>query len=62
MGTVIRLSDHRRKAEAAPEDGYYISVEPPVMVVRHFRDGVLLGEERVLSEYMLREMLERMER
>jgi len=60
MGTVIELSDYGKKAEVQPEDGFYMEVEPPVMVVRRFRDGIFVGEERMISEWMLREMLDRM--
>ena len=58
MGTVIELSDYRRKAPSEPRDGFRMQVVPPLMVIRHFRDGVLVGEERVISEYLLREMLD----
>jgi hypothetical protein len=58
---VIELSDFRKRGPGEPCDGLRLKVEAPVMVVRHFRDGVLVGEERVLSEYMLREMLDRMD-
>jgi hypothetical protein len=58
MGMVIELSDYRIKAPSEPRDGFRLEVVPPVMVVRQFRDGVLVGEERVVSEYMLREMLD----
>lgn len=58
MGAVIELSDYRRKAPSEPRDGFCLQVVPPLMVVKHFRDGVLVGEERVISEYMLREMLD----
>jgi hypothetical protein len=30
------------------------------MVVRHFRNGVCIGEERLISETMLRELLDHM--
>ena len=60
MGTVIELSNCRRKAATLSKDAFYIEVEPPVMVVRYYREGVLVEEDRVVSEYMLREMLARM--
>ncbi len=59
MGTVIELSDWT-KSQSELKDGFYLEFEPPFMIVRRFRDGVLVGEDRVISEYMLREMLESM--
>ena len=60
MGEVVELSDFRRRASAEPLDGYFLHVEPPAMVVRHFRNGVCIGEERLISEIMLRELLDHM--
>jgi len=61
MGKVIKLSNYRRKAATPSKDAFYIEVEPPIMVVKYYRHGVLVEEHRVVSEYMLREMLARME-
>lgn len=64
MGELIELSKYRgRRAKAAEADlvdGYTLRAEPPFMVVSHFRNGAFIGEERVLSEAMLKELLDRM--
>ena len=57
MGKVVELSNYRRKAVTPSKDVFCIVLDPPVMVVRFYRDGVLVGEQTVVSEYMLREMM-----
>ncbi|MCU0574637.1 MAG: hypothetical protein MUC41_16820 [Syntrophobacteraceae bacterium] len=64
MGELIELSSYRkRRTEAISTDlidGYTLRAEPPFMVVRHFRNGAFVGEERVISETMLKELLDGM--
>jgi hypothetical protein len=39
-------------------DGIYLEANPPFITVRHYEDGVVRKEFRVVSEHMLRELLE----
>jgi hypothetical protein len=58
MGKVTDLSEYRAGKEGHPRDGIQIVAVSHVMIVRHYRDGILVGEEQVISERFLRDMLE----
>jgi hypothetical protein len=58
VGTVVQLSDYRKKVTTQPENGFSVEIAPPVLIVRHFHNGVLTKEERVISESMLRDLLD----
>jgi hypothetical protein len=60
MGTLIDFSEYRAKKSGYPRDGIQIEVVSYVMIVRHYREGILIGEERVISERRLRDMLDGM--
>ncbi len=60
MGTLIDFSEHRAKKNGHPMDGIQIEVVSHVMIVRHYKEGILIGEERVVSERILRDMLDGM--
>lgn len=59
MEKVVDLAGFRADKEGHPRDAVQIELEPPEMVVRHYRDGVLVREERTLSECFLRDLLDR---
>ncbi len=60
MGTLIDFSEYRAKKNGHPLDGIQIEVVSHVMIVRHYQKGILVGEERVISERILRDMLDEM--
>ncbi len=60
MGTVIDLSEYRAKKSGHPLDGIQIEFVSHVMIVRHYQKGILIGEERVISERILRDLLDGM--
>jgi hypothetical protein len=60
MGTLIDYSEYRAKKSGYPRDGIQIEVVSHVITVRHYRGGILIGEERVISERCLRDMLDAM--
>ena len=60
MGTLIDFSEYRAKKNGYPRDGIQIEVVSHVITVRHYREGILIGEERVISERSLRDMLDSM--
>ncbi|NLJ26546.1 MAG: hypothetical protein GX433_00850 [Deltaproteobacteria bacterium] len=60
MGKVIDFFQYKKMETPEPIDGTYMEVAPPIIILRHFKKGAMVKEERVVSEYMLRELLERM--
>ncbi len=64
MKKVIDLRMYREKSRqnkrAAPRsiDGFYMEAAPPFIIFRHYQTGVICKEWHVLSEYMLREILD----
>jgi hypothetical protein len=58
VGTLIDFSEYRAKKSGHPPDGIQIEVVSHVTIVRHYQKGVLSGEERVISERILRDMLD----
>lgn len=60
MGKVIDLSERRNKAISERPEQVRLQCVPPVIVVQRYRNGKLEGEERALSERILRELLDNM--
>lgn len=58
MADLIALSEYRARKEGHPRDGIQIEASGQVMIVRHYRDGLLTGEQRIISERSLRGMLD----
>jgi hypothetical protein len=58
MGKLIELSDYRKKVQTSHRDGIFMEVVPPMLIFRHMRGGAVVKEERVVSESMLRELLD----
>jgi hypothetical protein len=61
VGTLIDFSEYRAKKNGHPPDGIHIELVSNVMIVRHYHKGILIGEERVISERILRDMLDGMD-
>jgi len=63
MGEVIDLAKYREIAEckrigAEWGDGVYLETTPPIIMFKEYRGGLIRKEWRLISEYMLRELLE----
>jgi hypothetical protein len=60
MGEVIDLESYRAGKRDTLRNGLYIEIAPPVVFVKYYENGVLTEQHRVISEYMLRELLDEM--
>jgi hypothetical protein len=59
MGKLICLSDYK-KAREIQGQGFYMEVLPPVIIIRYSKQGIV-QERHIISERMLREILDRLE-
>jgi hypothetical protein len=59
VGELICLSDYR-KAKGIQEQCFYLEVIPPAIIVHDSKQGIV-QERQVISERMLREILDRLE-
>ncbi|MGA3116718.1 MAG: hypothetical protein ABSF90_20035 [Syntrophobacteraceae bacterium] len=65
MGNVVDFVEFKQKSgqnriELEREDGTYMETVAPFIIFRHYEAGAIRKEWRVISEYMLREMIESM--
>jgi hypothetical protein len=60
MGEVIDLQGYRTNKRDNLRNGLYIEIAPPVVFINYYENGVLTEQHRVISEYMLRELLDEM--
>ena len=60
MGEVIDLQKYRTNKRDILWNGLCVDIQPPVVFIRYYDNGVLMEQHRVISEYMLREMLDEM--
>ena len=63
MGEVLDFGKHREKAagsriRAQWREGVYLETAPPLIIFKEYRAGLIRKEWRLISEYMLRELLE----
>jgi hypothetical protein len=63
VGQVIDIVKYLERSrtiqnESNQTDGYYLETNPPFITVKHYENGVVRKEFRVMSEHMLRELLE----
>lgn len=58
MGDLLSLCNYRKRLEATTGHTLVIEDRSPFMIVRHLRNGVVHREERILSESMLRDLLD----
>ncbi len=64
MSKVIDLRMYREKSRGnrpeapRPIDGVYLEAAPPFIIVRHYQTGVICKERCLLSEYLLREIMD----
>lgn len=60
MGTLVDFSEYKAKKNGHPRDGMQIVLASNVMIVRHYQKGILIGEDRVIPERILRDELDGM--
>ncbi len=60
MGEVIDLESYRAGKKVGIRNGLYLEIAPPVVFVKYYENGVLTEQHRVISEHMLRELLDEM--
>ena len=60
MGEVIDFQSYRAISKEKLRNGICIKIDPPVVVVKYYENGVLTEQHRIVSEYMLRELLDSM--
>lgn len=58
MGEVINLEKYQARAAESARHGMYVEVLPPVVLVKYYRNGVLTEQQRVVSESMIRDLLD----
>jgi hypothetical protein len=58
LAQVIRLSDYRDIAGQDRLTGFSLELAPPFIIVHHYRDGVKTKQYKVISEHMLRQLIE----
>lgn len=58
MGEVIKLKKYQARAAESARHGMYVEVLPPVVLVKYYRNGVLTEQQRVVSESMIRDLLD----
>lgn len=60
MGEVIQFPEYKARKNAHPRDGIQMEVVFHSMLIRYYREGILIGEERIVSELFLRDLLDSM--
>lgn len=58
---LIDMAAYRKRHPPEPEEDCLVTIDPPYLTVKHRKRGVVVREERLLSETLLREILCRME-
>ena len=58
MGEVIDLLDYRASMKEKERNGIYMQIVPPAVLIQYYRNGVMVEQHRVISEYMLRDLLD----
>ncbi len=60
MGEVINLEKYQARAAESARHGMYVEVVPPVVLVKYYQNGVLKEQQRLVSESMMRDLLDRL--
>lgn len=58
MGEIIDLQRYRARAEEHARNGLIMEIMPPVILLNYYEKGVLVEQHRIISEYLLRDMLD----
>ena len=59
MGEVIDFERYRARAGEQARNGLFLEIMPPVILARYYENGVLIEQHRVVSETMIRDLLDR---
>lgn len=60
MGEIIDFERYRARAREQARNGLFLEILPPVILVRYYENGVLMEQHRVVSEAMIRDLLDQM--
>jgi hypothetical protein len=60
VGEVIDLLEYRASMKEKERNGIYMQIVPPAVLIQYYRNGVIVEQHRVISEYMLRDLLDEM--
>lgn len=60
MGEVIDFERYRPKTGERARNGLVMELMPPVILVGYYENGVLLEQQQLLSEDMIRDLLDQM--
>jgi hypothetical protein len=60
VGRVIDLMEYRASIKEKERNGMYVLIVPPAVLIQYYRNGVIVEQHRVISEYMLRDLLDQM--
>ena len=60
MGEVIDFERYRARTGGQARNGLFLEIMPPVILVRYYENGVLMEQHRVVSEAMIRDLLDQM--
>ena len=61
MGKIVDFVSFKEKAAPNRRDGLYVEAHPPFVIVGSRENGALRKEYRLISENMLRDLLDEME-
>jgi hypothetical protein len=58
LAQVYHLSDYRERAREYRRNGFSLELAPPFIIIQYYRDGVKTEKHRMISEHLLRHLLE----
>jgi hypothetical protein len=61
MAQVYDLCVYRDRIKEKYRAGFSVQVAPPLFLVQHFAEGVTTDRYQVLSEYLLRQLLDELQ-
>jgi hypothetical protein len=61
MGKIVDFVKYREKAVPNQRDGLYVEAQPPFVIIGSWENGAFRKEYRLMSENMLRDLLDEME-
>jgi hypothetical protein len=60
VGKVIDLLQYKAGLKENTRDGIYMEIMPPAVLIKYYRNGVVVKQHQVISEDMLRDLLDEM--
>jgi hypothetical protein len=58
VGEIIDLQRYRARAGDNERNGLFMEIVPPVVLLKCYEKGVLVEQHHIISEYMLRDLLD----